>query len=198
MNCVVMKGFNDNELRDFVQLGRHTPVDIRFIEWMPFSGNRWDERFMSYKEMQEDLALANNPSSENNTGEGGDNNGESRLGFVLKRDVDGANDTTKWWRAESSDGVGVGEEFLGRVGFITSMSANFCGTCNRLRLMADGKIKVRLVCMWLYLELWCDGFVGSLSVASIRRSSLLFGVVDCVAIMCWRYCLLCLLGMFVW
>ena len=61
-------------------------------------------------------------------------------GVALLRKTDGANDTTKWWRAQRlSD---PDSEFLGRVGFITSMSSNFCGTCNRLRLMADGKIKV--------------------------------------------------------
>lgn len=31
-----MKGFNDDELHNFVLLGKHIPVDIRFIEWMPF------------------------------------------------------------------------------------------------------------------------------------------------------------------
>ena len=35
--------------------------------------------------------------------------------------------------------------FLGQVGFITSMSENFCGSCNRLRLTADGNLKV---CKW--------------------------------------------------
>lgn len=70
--------------------------------------------------------------------------------FELRRDVDGANDTTKWWRARTrghgatTHQGGSGSDFLGRVGFITSMSANFCSSCNRLRLMADGKIKVRI------------------------------------------------------
>ena len=36
VNCVVMKGFNDDELQDFVRLGRNIATDIRFIEWMPF------------------------------------------------------------------------------------------------------------------------------------------------------------------
>lgn len=36
VNCVVMKGFNDSELHSFVELGHRLPVDIRFIEWMPF------------------------------------------------------------------------------------------------------------------------------------------------------------------
>ena len=48
------------------------------------------------------------------------------------RDV---NDTTKWYQVPG---------YAGRVGFITSMSSHFCGGCNRLRITADGKLKVCL------------------------------------------------------
>ena len=47
---------------------------------------------------------------------------------------DGPNDTAKHWQLPGA---------AGRVGFITSMSEHFCGTCNRLRITADGNIKVR-------------------------------------------------------
>lgn len=52
----------------------------------------------------------------------------------LKRHHDGPNDTAKHWRLPGG---------AGRVGFITSMSEHFCGTCNRLRITADGNLKVR-------------------------------------------------------
>eukprot|EP00968_Pinguiococcus_pyrenoidosus_P000524 scaffold31_cov263-Pinguiococcus_pyrenoidosus.AAC.30 len=45
------------------------------------------------------------------------------------------NDTTKWFRADGH---------RGRVGFITSMTEHFCGSCNRLRITADGRLKVCL------------------------------------------------------
>ena len=45
------------------------------------------------------------------------------------------NDTTKWYQAPNH---------AGKVGFITSMSQNFCGSCNRLRITTDGKLKVCL------------------------------------------------------
>ncbi len=45
-------------------------------------------------------------------------------------------DTTKWYK--------VSARSQGRVGFITSMSSHFCGGCNRLRITADGKLKVCL------------------------------------------------------
>lgn len=37
--------------------------------------------------------------------------------------------------------------FRGQLGFITSMSDNFCGSCNRLRITADGNLKVNVVCV---------------------------------------------------
>ena len=46
VNCVVMKGFNDDELSDFVGLTKDRPVDVRFIEYMPFQGNEWNENKM--------------------------------------------------------------------------------------------------------------------------------------------------------
>ena len=52
VNCVVMGGDNSNEgeLADFARLTKDRPLDVRFIEWMPFDQNQWtDERFMSYR-----------------------------------------------------------------------------------------------------------------------------------------------------
>ncbi len=40
VNCVVMRGLNDDELGDFVALTRDKRLDVRFIEYMPFDGNR--------------------------------------------------------------------------------------------------------------------------------------------------------------
>jgi molybdenum cofactor biosynthesis protein A len=117
INCVVMPE-NANELQDFVELSRHMPVDIRFIEYMPFNDNRWGtDDFLSYRQMQDQI-------------------------IGLEREEDGPNDTTKWWRVQSNEKHLT--KSLGRVGFITSMSEHFCGTCNRLRLTADGQLKVCL------------------------------------------------------
>ena len=55
--------------------------------------------------------------------------------FFRYSEIDASNDTSKAWKVPG---------FVGRVGFITSMSDNFCGTCNRLRLTADGNLKVCL------------------------------------------------------
>lgn len=49
-----MKDFNDNELIDFVNLTKDRPLDVRFIEYMPFSGNQWNtDKMVSFSEMKQ-------------------------------------------------------------------------------------------------------------------------------------------------
>jgi cyclic pyranopterin phosphate synthase len=115
INCVVMRGLNDREVLPFVELTREKDLEVRFIEYMPFDGNRWSKgKMMSYQEML-DVIRAEHPS--------------------LQKVQDHANDTSKTWRVPG---------FAGRIGFITSMTHNFCGTCNRLRITGDGNLKVCL------------------------------------------------------
>ncbi|CAM9159213.1 unnamed protein product [Ascophyllum nodosum] len=115
INCVVMNGVNTDELPEFLDFTRDQELDVRFIEWMPFDDNRWkDSKFFSYESMMK-VIRGRYPD--------------------LERTVDSANDTTKWYRVPG---------YKGRVGFITSMSEHFCGTCNRLRITSDGNLKVCL------------------------------------------------------
>lgn len=52
VNCVVMRGFNDDEICDFVELTREKPINVRFIEFMPFDGNVWNvKKLVPYSEM---------------------------------------------------------------------------------------------------------------------------------------------------
>ncbi|EAW07215.1 molybdopterin cofactor biosynthetic protein [Aspergillus clavatus NRRL 1] len=115
INCVVMRGVNDREIIPFVEMGRDSPVGVRFIEYMPFDGNKWSQgKMFSYQEM---LAVirAKYPTLEKVAGH--------------------KNDTSKTYQVPG---------FQGRVGFITSMTHNFCGSCNRLRITSDGNLKVCL------------------------------------------------------
>jgi cyclic pyranopterin phosphate synthase len=49
-----MKGINDEEILDFVELTKEKPIEVRFIEYMPFEGNKWnDGKFYSYRQMIE-------------------------------------------------------------------------------------------------------------------------------------------------
>ena len=115
INCVVMRDLNDDEILDFIELTREKNVDVRFIEYMPFDGNRWNTRKMvPYNEMVDIITGAYKD---------------------FHRVDDAPNDTSKGWKVPG---------FRGQVGFITSMSENFCSSCNRLRLTADGNLKVCL------------------------------------------------------
>ena len=42
VNVVLMRGVNDDEMLDFVALTRDDAINVRFIEYMPFDGNRWE------------------------------------------------------------------------------------------------------------------------------------------------------------
>ena len=47
-----MRGINDDEIGDFVELTRDRAINVRFIEYMPFDGNVWsDSKMVTYKQM---------------------------------------------------------------------------------------------------------------------------------------------------
>jgi cyclic pyranopterin phosphate synthase len=111
INVVVMKGINDHELNDFVRWTRDVPVHVRFIEFMPFSGNHWtSNQVMTWQQM---LAVIGQEFS-----------------FVPLRG--NVHDTDKKFRISGHAGT---------FAMISPMSAPFCGDCNRLRLTSDGKMK---------------------------------------------------------
>ena len=58
-----------------------------------------------------------------------------KIKYELEKEADSPNDTTKAFRVPN---------YVGKIGFITSMTEHFCGSCNRLRLTADGNLKVCL------------------------------------------------------
>jgi len=114
VNCVVMRGVNDDEVEDFVALTAEKPIEVRFIEYMPFEGNGWaGDKLVPYRELLDRLSTR----------------------FALEPLDDGPTATAKTFRVPGH---------AGRVGFITSMTTPFCHGCNRLRLTADGALKVCL------------------------------------------------------
>ena len=119
LNCVVMRGTNEQEIADFVRLTDQYPgLRVRFIEYMPFSDNGWNSTMcVPFQELLMQLHQDPDP--------------QVHLSPIASDDI---HDTTKWYETRRG----------GQVGFITSMSEHFCGTCNRLRLTADGQIKVCL------------------------------------------------------
>ena len=111
LNVVVVKGLNDSEILDFVAWTKTTPITIRFIEFMPFDGNKWNsDKLVTWQEMLTNIGTQ----------------------YELSPIITELNDTSKYYSIK---------EHLGNVAFISTMSAPFCSTCNRIRLTADGKIK---------------------------------------------------------
>ena len=52
LNVVLMNGFNDDEIIDFIKLTKTHPLTVRFIEFMPFDGNKWNKsKMVSYKQI---------------------------------------------------------------------------------------------------------------------------------------------------
>jgi len=114
INAVLIKGFNDDEIIDFINLTKYLPISFRFIEFMPFDGNKWDlKKMVSYAEV---LERVNNHFPIEN----------------VERIKDAENDTSKNYRIK---------DYKGSFAIISSVTNPFCDSCNRLRLTADGKLK---------------------------------------------------------
>jgi cyclic pyranopterin phosphate synthase len=111
INAVAMQGQIEEELIDFVRLTRDLPLHVRFIEFMPFTGNHWQaKQVITAAQMLEWV---------------------KKEVEVVKLE-DKTHDTAKKYQVPG---------YAGTFAFITTMSEHFCGSCNRLRLTADGKIK---------------------------------------------------------
>jgi cyclic pyranopterin phosphate synthase len=113
LNCVVMRGVNDDELLDFADLTRRRPLSVRFLEYMPIgmvSAPEWRARYVS-----NDAVLS-----------------------VLRGaypDLAAIDD-----RPESTSRNFQIPGARGTVGVINPMSHRFCASCNRLRLTANGRL----------------------------------------------------------
>jgi len=111
INVVVMKGLNDGEINDFIEWTKNDSVHIRFIEFMPFTGNKWSSnKVVTYNEILEKI-----------------NESYSFLPLVNEK-----NDTAKSFIIPGHKGT---------FSIISTMSTPFCSSCNRIRLTADGKFK---------------------------------------------------------
>ena len=106
LNVVLMEGFNDDEVLNFIQLTINHPIDIRFIELMPI-GHAADcgYRYLSGEEIKRRLP-----------------------NLIPLKIQDGVAELYRY------------PEALGKIGFISPVSNQFCEDCNKIRLTADGKL----------------------------------------------------------
>ena len=110
INAVLMKGFNDHEILDLVNLAKDKPVDVRFIELMGIGqANELASEYLSTTEIMTHIPGLRKASDDNLINAG----------------------PADYYTLEG---------YQGRIGFISALSNCFCGTCNRLRLTSDGKL----------------------------------------------------------
>jgi cyclic pyranopterin phosphate synthase len=111
VNVVAMRGINDTEINNFIAWTKNTPVHVRFIEFMPFTGNKWmSDKVFTWQQILQKV--------------------EQHYSFIRLKDE--GNDTAKKYMVPGH---------VGTFAVISTMTAPFCSTCNRMRLTADGKMK---------------------------------------------------------
>ena len=116
INCVLLRGFNDDQVEGFARFAREEGVVVRFIEFMPLEeGRLWTpEIVVTLKEIVDRIGRA------------------LPLVELPPRE---ASETAR--RYTFADGVG-------EIGIIAPVSQAFCGACSRIRLTSDGKIRTCL------------------------------------------------------
>lgn len=117
LNTVVMRGQNDLNVGDMAALTLDKPWQVRFLEIMPLEGvgDVHDQGLVTSEETQARL--------------------EERFGPLEPVETD-ASDPSRNWRIPGAKG---------QIGFISPVSAPFCAACNRVRLTADGNLRLCLL-----------------------------------------------------
>lgn len=120
LNCVVTRDYNETDVVDLARRAKANAWHVRFIELMPLGGGEAAHVALSqFVPTQETKARI-----------------EAELGALLP--VENAHPSDESRNYRFADGAGV-------VGFISPVSEPYCGTCNRMRLTADGKFHLCLL-----------------------------------------------------
>jgi len=116
LNCVVMRGRNDDEVAAFAELTRERPIHVRFIELMPVEENLALQReaYVSAGEILERIAASAD---------------------ILPARGPGGNGPARYFAFPGAAGT---------FGVISPLSHDYCETCNRVRLSADGRLRLCL------------------------------------------------------
>jgi cyclic pyranopterin phosphate synthase len=118
LNAVVVKGYNDAAVAELAQLTLTRPWQIRFIELMPFAGTS-------------EVALENYvPADEIKTWI------ETELGPIFPVNNGHLDGEARVYRLAGAEGT---------LGFISPVSNPYCDDCNRMRLTADGRMRMCLL-----------------------------------------------------
>jgi cyclic pyranopterin phosphate synthase len=146
INVVVVRAL-DQDLVSFARLTMDRPIHIRFIEYMPVGG---EEEPVPGGACSSETGAATSWTEEDSVPADeilarlvveGAAAGLGALGPVAKDDAPGGWGPARYYRFDGA---------LGTVGVISPLSHHFCGECNRLRLTADGKVRM---CLFSDIEL---------------------------------------------
>lgn len=137
-DSLMMIGLNDQEIPAFVELTKEMDITVRFIEYMPFEGKSSSFLLSSFPPLS---YLTFFPSTTDNKWStqklipSGDLlETITKLHPNIIKLENHISDTTRSWKIPG---------YKGKIGFISSMSDHFCAGCTRLRIGADGGVKVR-------------------------------------------------------
>ncbi len=115
INTVVMNGRNIEDIIPLVNLAKDRPIDVRFIEEMPFNGNgKTEDLIWTFPKILEHIT-ASHPQ--------------------IQKVKDPPHSTSFNYQIP---------DFKGKIGIIAAYSRLFCGTCNRIRLTPQGQLKTCL------------------------------------------------------
>ena len=146
LNCVVMRGQNDDELADFAALTRELPIFVRFIEVMPVHENVGLQRdaYVSSDEILRRLAA---------------------IGDLRPEPGPAGNGPARYFSFPGAPGA---------IGVISPLSHDYCERCNRVRLTADGRLRL---CLFgdhaLDLRSPLRAGAGTQALAEMMRSAML-------------------------
>jgi len=181
INCVTMRGTNDDELAEFARLSLERRLTVRFIEYMPLG----DAALLSSP-----LPLAASRIDESELGPAGGCGAQDRGKQSLIPETEVRETIERELgplvpvHRESEPGVGPAKVYrlargnpMGRIGFISAMSAPFCATCNRLRLTANGVLRS---CLFEGGEANILPILRSTRDPEKRRERVAQAMVDCV------------------
>lgn len=177
INCVTMRGTNDDEVADFARLSLERNLTVRFIEYMPLG----DAAVLHHRNRLIDASEIG-PAG----GCGAQDRGEDVLlpEQETRQRIENALGPLVAVARESESGVGPAKVFrlargnpAGRIGFISAMSEPFCSTCNRLRLTANGVLRS---CLFEGGEVNIRPLLRSDSDPLIRRRQIAQAMADCV------------------
>lgn len=114
LNVVVIRDQNDDEILDFINLTKEKSIEVRFIEFMPFLGNKWDRSRCVSSEQIMEIARGHYHS-------------DNISSFPCK--------------GKTINALHQVAGFAGKFAIISTVSDPFCASCDRIRVTADGKVR---------------------------------------------------------